>query len=70
MWFLPQWYSKDWFNTTNKANGDLAGCTTEEMIIALEGHMSLSYQYFGEDDQIMQENITVAQWRENYATVS
>lgn len=65
VWFLPLWYTKDWYK-----NSDFTGCTTEEMMEALEGHMSLSYQYFGPDDNVMQENVSIAYWRQRYMNVS
>uniref|UniRef100_A0A6A7G3L5 Gamma-aminobutyric acid type B receptor subunit 2 n=4 Tax=Hirondellea gigas TaxID=1518452 RepID=A0A6A7G3L5_9CRUS len=67
VWILPMWYSKEWFNLTNKS--EKLDCTTEEMIEALEGHISLSYQFFGRDDQMMQEHITVGEWRKKYEEV-
>lgn len=34
---------------------------------AINGHFALSHAYFASDDAIMQENLTVGEWKENYA---
>ena len=67
VWFLPHWYSKDWYDV-NKPNtqNEMLNCTTEQMRQALQGHMSLSYKYFGENNQTMEEGITVEEWRRKY----
>lgn len=33
---------------------------------AINGHLGLSHAYFARDDSIMQEGITVHEWRERY----
>ncbi|KAF2362436.1 Receptor ligand binding region [Trinorchestia longiramus] len=66
VWFLPQWYSENWFNKTEKGDESLPECTYEQMMDALDGHMSLSYQYFGDDNQTMQTNKTVGEWHTQY----
>ncbi|XP_018019867.1 atrial natriuretic peptide receptor 1 [Hyalella azteca] len=67
VWFLPQWYSRDWYEMpVENADGSLPECTREQMLEALEGHMSLSYRYFADPDQVMQWNATVKEWQEAY----
>lgn len=36
---------------------------------ALNGHMSLSYKYYAEDDDIMQEGMTIKEWKAKYSGV-
>lgn len=36
------------------------------MTKAINGHLGLSHAYFASDDDIMQEGITVRQWRDRY----
>jgi len=33
---------------------------------AINGHLSLQYAYYARDDQIMQENKTVQDWKKDY----
>lgn len=70
VWFLPSWFPADWYDTdqTNIDNNatEHVSCTTAEMIEAINGHISLSYKYFADNESIMQENLTVREWRENY----
>ncbi|XP_069989042.1 uncharacterized protein [Penaeus vannamei] len=68
-WFLPHWYSKDWYDTDKLTGKNNVSCTTEQMLYALRGHMSLSYKYFADDDDIMQEGRTVKEWRNAYSEV-
>lgn len=35
---------------------------------AINGHLSLQYAYYAPDQEIMQENITVSDWKTNYET--
>lgn len=37
---------------------------------AINGHLSLAHSYFAPDDEIMQENITVGEWRKRYLAKS
>lgn len=70
VWFLPSWFPENWFDTDNlnkeKNATEKVPCTTEEMIRAINGHMSLAYKYYGDDNSIMQENISIKEWREKY----
>lgn len=68
-WFLPHWYSKDWYDTDKLTGENNVSCTTEQMLYALRGHMSLSYKYFADDDAVMQEGKTVKEWRQAYSNV-
>lgn len=36
------------------------------MIKAINGHLGLSHAYFARDDDVMQEGITVHEWRKRY----
>ncbi|XP_042206983.1 receptor-type guanylate cyclase gcy-1-like isoform X2 [Homarus americanus] len=65
LWFLPHWFSADWYDVDKVPS--YTKCTTAQMHSALQGHMSLSYKYFAEDNDIMQEGITVAEWRKLYS---
>ena len=69
VWFLPQWFSDNWYRKSPSFT-DAVNCTVGEMLRALEGHMMISYQFFGSDDQVMQENITVKEWYSKYEKVS
>ncbi|XP_068222670.1 uncharacterized protein [Palaemon carinicauda] len=79
LWFLPHWFSAHWYDTdklrdAQGSNMDslkdpIVSCTTEEMRLALQGHMSLSYKYFAENSSIMQENKTVEEWRKEYSGI-
>ncbi|KAF0308852.1 Insulin-like growth factor 1 receptor [Amphibalanus amphitrite] len=69
VWFLPEWFSSEWYlvNSTDSTDGDHSKCKPEELMQALEGHLTLSHAYFANDTEIMQEGITVKQWRHNYS---
>ena len=64
---MPHWYSEDWYNIQED---DEVNCTNEQMHEALQGHMSLSYKYFGDDNQTMLEGITVREWKKKYENVT
>ncbi|EEB11146.1 tyrosine protein kinase, putative [Pediculus humanus corporis] len=71
VWFLPQWLNQNWYNT-DEINPTLnvnerVECSTAQMIEAINGYFSLAHSYYAPDDAIMQENITVGEWREKYA---
>ncbi|XP_073988410.1 uncharacterized protein isoform X2 [Rhodnius prolixus] len=68
VWFLPLWLPTDWYNTTifNETRGLPLTCDTNQMIEAINGHLAITHSFFAPDDNIMQENITVRQWRDNY----
>lgn len=68
MWFLPLWLRPEWYDTNkfNKDDGEEVPCTTMEMSRAINGHLSLSHAYFAPDNEIMQDGITVRQWRDRY----
>ncbi|CAK9812828.1 Insulin-like peptide receptor [Anthophora plagiata] len=67
VWFLPLWLRPEWYDTDryNKM-GEQVPCTTAEMSKAINGYLGLSHAYFAPDDDIMQEGITVRQWRDRY----
>ncbi|XP_033330257.2 uncharacterized protein LOC117222594 [Megalopta genalis] len=62
VWLRPQWYDTDRYNDT----GDTVPCTTLEMSKAINGYLGISHAAFGSNDAIMQENITVRAWRDQY----
>lgn len=67
VWFLPSWFPPNWYDTEQFNNRtESVPCTKKEMIEAINGHLSLQYKFFADNDSIMQENIPVYKWRENY----
>lgn len=68
VWFLPTWLNKTWYNTTyfNEYNQERINCTTEQMIESINGYLTMTHAYFAGDNDTMQENISVGQWRNNY----
>ncbi|XP_014611297.1 PREDICTED: receptor-type guanylate cyclase gcy-4-like isoform X1 [Polistes canadensis] len=67
VWFLPLWLRSRWYDTDQyNEQGEQVPCTTIEMTKAINGHLSLSHAYFAPDDEIMQEGITVREWRDRY----
>ncbi|KAF2360714.1 Serine-threonine/tyrosine-protein kinase catalytic domain [Trinorchestia longiramus] len=70
VWFLPPWFTKEWYlkETLNASNA--VKCTTRQIMQALDGHLSLGYAYFAPNDVVYHENITVGQWREEYKRFS
>lgn len=70
-WFLPLWYTSDWFdtdlhNSVSTQEDEHISCSTDEMIEAINGHMSLAYKFYADDDAVMQETKTVKEWTEQY----
>ncbi|XP_070151049.1 uncharacterized protein [Polyergus mexicanus] len=67
VWFLPLWLQQQWYDTDYyNRMGEKVPCTTSDMMKAINGHLGLSHAYFARDDSIMQEGITVREWRERY----
>ncbi|XP_076168527.1 uncharacterized protein LOC143147294 isoform X3 [Ptiloglossa arizonensis] len=67
VWFLPLWLRPQWYDTDRyNREGEKVPCTTLEMSKSINGHLGLSHAYFAPDDDIMQEGITVRQWRNRY----
>ncbi|XP_072759038.1 uncharacterized protein [Anoplolepis gracilipes] len=67
VWFLPLWLQQQWYDTDYyNREGEKVPCTTSEMMTAINGHLGLSHAYFARDDSIMQEGITVREWRKRY----
>ncbi|XP_014480221.1 PREDICTED: uncharacterized protein LOC106747328 [Dinoponera quadriceps] len=67
VWFLPLWLRQQWYDTDHyNKQGEQVTCSTLEMMEAIDGHLGLSHAYFARDDDIMQEGITVREWRERY----
>lgn len=69
VWFLPAWLSPDWYDTNfyNEKRNESVPCTTAEMIKAINGYFSLTHAAYASPDNIMQENKTVSQWKEEFA---
>ncbi|XP_024935475.1 uncharacterized protein LOC107275141 isoform X2 [Cephus cinctus] len=65
LWLLPRWYDTDYYNQ----RGEQVVCTTEEMMNATNGYFGLTHAYFAADEEIMQEGITVRQWRDKYENI-
>ncbi|XP_012143005.2 uncharacterized protein LOC100883782 isoform X1 [Megachile rotundata] len=67
VWFLPLWLRPEWYDTDRyNQEGEQVPCNTMEMSKAINGHLGLSHSYFAPDDDVMQEGITVRQWRDRY----
>lgn len=60
VWFLPISLQKQWNEKTLSKN---INCTVAEISEMLNGHFSLSHAPYATDDSIMQENITVKEWK-------
>ncbi|XP_066143378.1 uncharacterized protein [Euwallacea fornicatus] len=72
VWFLPIWLETTWYDTDkyNVHKNESVNCTTAEMIKAVTGYFSMTHAYYAPDDSIMQENITVREWRNRYENTS
>lgn len=75
VWFLPLWFTKNWYDTDKVNNAateefERVDCTTEQMLSAIDGHMSLAYKFYADKDKIMQKGKTVGQWLEEYKTMT
>ncbi|KAB7495252.1 Tyrosine-protein kinase transforming protein ros [Armadillidium nasatum] len=68
VWFVPWWYAKNWYDVDfwNQNDSIPVPCTTDEIIYALQGHMSLSYKYYGNDDSKTPANEYIWEWRKRY----
>ncbi|XP_067135632.1 uncharacterized protein [Centruroides vittatus] len=74
-WFLPLWFQKNWFDTdfynSNMSHSqENVQCTTKQMMEAINGHMSLAYKFYGDDDVIMQEQKSIGAWKEYYKQIA
>lgn len=64
VWFLPNWLS---MKTIDEAvNSSISSCTKEQLREAINGHFSLQHAPYAQDDVVMQENKTVAEWKVAY----
>lgn len=64
VWFLPVYVS---LKINDTGYQDVNGsCTESEMRSALDGHFALSYDPFGNDDEVIEGNQTVKEWKEKY----
>ncbi|XP_014251648.1 receptor-type guanylate cyclase gcy-19-like [Cimex lectularius] len=61
VWFLPHRQTDHWFTSVKDVN-----CNVKQMIKAIDGHFSLSHAFFAPDNNTMQENITVKEWKKKY----
>lgn len=66
VWFLPYWPVSRWYDMSFLTNHTDFNCSMPQILEAINGHFALKHQYFAEDHEIMQENITVREWRETY----
>ncbi|XP_032691676.1 uncharacterized protein LOC116854152 isoform X2 [Odontomachus brunneus] len=70
VWFLPLWLQPKWYDTDHyNQNGEQVSCSTMDMMRAINGYFGLSHAYFAPDDEIMQEGITVREWRTRYENI-
>jgi hypothetical protein len=67
VWFLPVYISMK-INDTSMDERNLTSSMCSDSVIrnALHGHFSLSYSSFGDDNQEIEGNMTVRQWKELY----
>lgn len=68
VWFLPRWFNTDWYNMSLHIRKDRTKipCTTEQMLEAIDRHMSLGFAYYASDNTTNYENMTVAEWFQHY----
>ncbi|XP_059221078.1 uncharacterized protein LOC106092877 isoform X2 [Stomoxys calcitrans] len=64
VWFLPSWLSSDFQSLLVEGNNS---CSIEELEDAFEGHFSITHSPYGNNETIMEENISIKQWRESYS---
>lgn len=67
VWFLPVWLQKDWSDHVWSRN---VSCTSEQIKEMLNGHFSLAHEPFAADNAIMQENRTVAEWKQRFRNIT
>ncbi|XP_061400321.1 atrial natriuretic peptide receptor 1-like [Musca vetustissima] len=65
VWFLPSWLSKDLNSLVIEGN---INCTIAELEKVFEGHFSITHLPFGNNDTMMQENITIKNWIDSYSS--
>lgn len=63
VWFLPIWLSMKTADANKTVN---TSCTEEQMLEAINGHFSLQHAPYANDNVVMQENKTVAEWKLAY----
>lgn len=63
VWFLPIWLSMKTEGPIKTVN---TSCTEEEILEAINGHFSLQHAPYADENAIMQENRTVAEWKLAY----
>ncbi|KAE8743927.1 NeuroparsinReceptor [Frankliniella occidentalis] len=67
VWFLPLWLSPHWYDISSFNNSsELVNCSTGQMIEAINGHLALTHTYYADDNETMQEKMSVGQWKEKY----
>lgn len=69
VWFLPLWLTPEWYDTDkyNRELNETITCSTKQMLEAINGHLGLSFAHYAPDNQIMQENKTVGEWKTEYS---
>lgn len=66
-WFLPAWLSNNWFDTDYfNSQGESIPCSTEQMIKAIDGHITLAYTFYADPQTVMQEGKTIQEWKSAY----
>lgn len=77
VWFLPAWYSEDWWDVdyynSPPSHGDprpqeSTPCTTQNMEYAIDGHFILQKTFSDADDTKVIGDITIGQFKRMYAT--
>ena len=77
-WFLPGWHTLYWWDTDhfNKVTQNPGytmkeniPCTTAQMDIAIEGHMTLRNAFFGPENSHIVGNMTVKEWNRTYTAL-
>ncbi|ESO82631.1 hypothetical protein LOTGIDRAFT_109151 [Lottia gigantea] len=76
VWFLPSWYTTDWwdvdFYNSPPNPGDFrpqesVPCTTEEILYAIDGHFILTKAFTDVDNKLVAGGITVKDYKDQYS---
>lgn len=67
VWFLPVWLQKDWSDHMWSKN---VSCSAQQITEMLNGHFSLAHEPFAADDAVMQEAITVGEWKQRFYNIT
>ena len=61
VWFLPNWFLPNWWMGSSDV-----GCTPRELNHAIQGYWTMANEVLGPRDSVIQGNLTVKQWTEQY----